>query len=166
MTPDLTYRALGADDFAALHAMASDWSIVRQLGRWPWPAQEAFTRSRCKPYAGHGFVRAVCLDGRLIGTMAVTGGELGYMFAPDVQGRGIATKAARDAIAHAFDDYDFAALKATVWVDNAGSAAVLRKCGFTLWQTYYDQSPSRLPTLTHSYRLSRDTWDRLRTAAQ
>lgn len=166
MTPDLTYRSLSADDFAALHAMASEWSIVRQLGRWPWPAQEAFTRSRCKPYTGHGFVWAVCLGDRMIGTMAVTGGELGYMFAPDVHGRGIATKAARDAISHAFQNYDFPALKATVWVNNAGSAAVLRKCGFAHWQTYYDQSPARLPTLTHHYRLPRSTWDRLRTAAQ
>ena len=155
MTPALTYRPLHADDFDALHAMASDFSIVRQLGRWPWPAQEAFTRSRCKPYAGAGFVWAVCEGARMIGTVAVTGGELGYMFAPDVHGRGIATKAARDAISHAFANYDVPAITASVWADNAGSAAVLRKCGFDHWQTSYERSPSRLPTLTHYYRLPR-----------
>jgi RimJ/RimL family protein N-acetyltransferase len=166
MAPDLTYRSLNADDFVALHAMASEWSIVRQLGRWPWPAQAAFTRSRCKPFDGKGFVWAVCAEGRMIGTMAVTDGELGYMFATDVHGRGIATKAAQDAVTKAFADDEFPALQASVWEDNVASAAVLRKCGFCHWQTRYTQSPARLPTLVHQYRLTRDTWDRLRTAAQ
>lgn len=163
---DLTYRAFRPDDFADLHAIASHWSVVRQLGRWPWPPQEDFTKSRCKPFEGQGFVWAVCLERRVIGSMAVTGGELGYMFAPEVQGRGIATQAARHAIQTAFNDYDWPMLNASTWQDNHASAAVLRKFGFAHWQTRYTRTPARFPTLVHQYRLPRITWDRLRTAAQ
>ncbi|EBA10576.1 GNAT family N-acetyltransferase [Roseobacter sp. CCS2] len=163
---ELHYRFLNADDFDDMHAMVSHWSVVRQLGRWPWPPQEAFTRGRCKPYAGHGFVWAVCLNDRVIGTMAVTQGELGYMFVPDVHSKGYATKVACDAIAMAFAEYDWPILRASVWHDNPASAAVLRKCGFAHWQTHYTRSPARLPTLVHQYRLPRTTWDRLRTAPQ
>jgi RimJ/RimL family protein N-acetyltransferase len=153
-----TYRFLTADDYADMHAMVSHWSVVRQLGRWPWPPEPDFTRGRCKPFKGQGFVWAVCIDDRVIGSMAVTRGELGYMFAPEVQGKGIATKSAKDAITKAFADYDWPSLNASVWWDNPGSAAVLRKCGFTHWQTHYTRSPARLPTLVHQYRLSRHTW--------
>lgn len=166
MAADLTYRALNADDFDDMHAMVSHWSVVRQLGRWPWPPEPGFTRGRCKPYDGEGFVWGVCINDRVVGSMAVTKGELGYMFAPEVQGRGIATQAARDAIAKAFADYDWPILYASVWHDNPASAAVLRKCGFTHWQTHYTRSPARLPTPVHQYRLPRPVWDRLRTTAQ
>ena len=163
---EITYRFPNADDFPQIHAMVSHWSVVSQLGRWPWPPQEAFTLSRCKPYEGRGFVWAVCIDDRAVGTMAVTNGELGYMFSPEVHGKGIATQAARVAIAKAFDDYGWPVLKASVWEDNPASAAVLRKCGFTHWQTHYTRSPARLPTLVHQYSLTRAAWDRLRTAPQ
>ena len=166
MAADLTYRALNADDFDDMHAMVSHWSVVRQLGRWPWPPEPGFTRGRCKPYDGEGFVWGVCINDRVVGSMAVTKGELGYMFAPEVQGRGIATQAARDAIAKAFADCDWPILYASVWHDNPASAAVLRKCGFTHWQTHYTRSPARLPTPVHQYRLPRPVWDRLRTTAQ
>lgn len=164
---DISYRFIDAADFDDMHAMVSHWSVVRQLGRWPWPSQPAFTQSRCKRYEGVGFVWAVCKDGRLIGNMAVTGGELGYMLQPDVHGQGIGTKAAHDAITKAFADYDWPALLATVWHDNAASAALLRKCGFTHWQTHYEHSLARgLPTLVYRYRLTRTQWDGLRDRAE
>ncbi len=163
---DLTYRALREADFDDVHAMVSHWSVARQLGRWPWPPQPAFTRGRCKPYEGNGFVWAVCIDDRVIGSMAVTDRELGYTFAPEVHGRGIGTRVARDAIAKAFADYDWPMLYASVWHDNPASAAILGKFGFVHWQTHYTRSPARLPTLVHQFRLPRSTWDSLRTAAQ
>ena len=78
---DLTYRDMRADDFADLHALVSYWSVTRQLGSWPWPAQTDFTKSRCRPCKGAGFVWAICLHDRLIGTLGVTGGNLGYTHA-------------------------------------------------------------------------------------
>lgn len=164
---NLTYRNIHADDFANLHSIVSHWSVVRQLGGWPWPADRAFTKTRCKPYKGKGFVHGVCLDDHFIGSMAVTGGELGYMFAPQCHGQGIATQAATQAIERAFTDFDWAALRAACWYDNAASARVLTKCGFTHWQTRYERSKARgYPVITHHYRLTRATWERLRTASQ
>jgi RimJ/RimL family protein N-acetyltransferase len=164
---DLTYRAIGAGDFDALHGIVSHWAVVRQLGGWPWPANPSFTQGRCKPYTGTGFVHGVCLHGKLIGSMAVTGGELGYMFAPQTHRRGIATRAAKDAIAQAFAEYDWPTLRAGCWHDNAASARVLTKCGFTHWQTRFEHSKARgYPVITHHYRLTRTAWQRLRTASQ
>lgn len=74
---NLTYRDLGADDFEAMHCLATQWQVVRQLGGWPWPASPEFTKSRCKTYGGKGFVWGICLDGSLVGSVAVTGRELG-----------------------------------------------------------------------------------------
>lgn len=164
---NLTYRTINADDFDALHGIVSHWPVVRQLGGWPWPADPTFTRGRCKPYKGKGFVHGVCLNGKFIGSMAVTGGELGYMFAPDGYGQGIATRAASDAITQAFADYDWPELRAGCWHDNPASARVLEKCGFTHWQSRYEHSKARgYPVTTHHYRLTRAAWQRLRTAPQ
>ena len=163
---ELTYRDVRPADFDDLHKIVSHWSVVRQLGRWPWPPDLAFTRSRSRAYEGDGFVWAVCIQDRLCGTMAVTNGELGYMFAPEVHRKGYATQAARNAIATAFAEYDWPILKASVWHDNPASGAVLRKCGFVHWQTHFTRSPARFPTLVHKYRLPRATWDRLSTFAQ
>ena len=80
----LTYRAMQAVDAPALHAIVSHWDVTRQLGpKWPWPAEMAFTETRTTPYAGAGFAWGVFLGPDLIGTVAVTEGELGYMLAPD-----------------------------------------------------------------------------------
>lgn len=164
---DLTYRAIAPDDFEAVHAIASHWSVVRQLGSWPWPPAPDFTRTRCTPYKGEGFVWAVCQDHQLIGTIGATEGIIGYMFAPAVHGQGIGTRVARDAIAKAFEVCDWSVLVASTWHDNPASAAVLRKCGFQHWQTHYERSVvRRIPTLLHQHRLTRTRWDRLRTVAQ
>jgi hypothetical protein len=79
---DLSYRDLGPADFDAVHATASHWDVVRQLGSWPWPTDPAFTHTRCVPFAGHGFVWGIVLDAQLVGSVAMTGGELGYTIDP------------------------------------------------------------------------------------
>jgi 8-oxo-dGTP diphosphatase len=118
-------------------------------------------------YGGDGFVWAICQDGKMIGSVAITGGELGYMLAPQAQGQGIMTRACMAAISHAFAAYDWPRLSASVWSDNAASASLLHNCGFRHWQTRYEHSVARrLPVLSHYYRLARSDWDGLRSAAQ
>lgn len=164
---ELTYRDFAAADFDALHAMMSHWPIVRQLGGWPWPPVPAFTRSRCQPYDGDGFVWAVCDGDQLVGTVGVTKGDLGYALAPAYQGRGIMPKASRHAISHAFATQDLELLTASTWWDNAASYGLLCKLGFRHWQTRYVRSKARgVPTLCNELRLTRTDWDRLRSAAQ
>ena len=38
---NLSYRPMSSSDASALHKIASDWSVVRQLGGWPWPARHS-----------------------------------------------------------------------------------------------------------------------------
>ena len=160
----LSYRDLREDDFAAMHALMSDWSVVRQLGGWPWPSDAAFTRSRCRPYDGDGFVWAICIDDRLVGTLGVTNGDLGYVLSPRHHGSGIMTRACRHAVAHAFATTDRTYLTGSTWWDNPASYAVLAKLGFQHWQTRYTHAKARgLPTLVHHQRLLRSDWDRLRS---
>ena len=160
--PDLTFRPLEPGDFADVHAYASLWPVVRQLGGWPWPPSEAFTRSRCKPYGkGDGFVWGVVRDGHVIGSVGITGGNLGYTFHPDAHGQGIGTQAARAAISHAFaSDPALANLRATTWHDNLPSHRLLLSLGFRQWQTRFEHSRARgLPVLARHYRLARSDWD-------
>ncbi|MEL6682282.1 MAG: GNAT family N-acetyltransferase [Pseudomonadota bacterium] len=164
---DLTYRNIRESDFGNLHAMVSHWSVTRQLGGWPWPADPAFTRSRSKAYEGDGFVWAICAGDQLIGTIGVTNGDLGYMLHPTYHGQGIMTRATRKAVDHAFETQDRDHLTGSTWYDNPTSARVLAKLGFVHWQTCYIHSKARgLPTLVHHRRLTRADWDRLRSAQQ
>jgi len=164
---DLSYRDLGPADFDAVHATASHWDVVRQLGSWPWPADPAFTHTRCVPFAGHGFVWGIVLDAQLVGSVAMTGGELGYTVDPAFWGRGIMTQAACHAVDHAFATYDWPLVRAVTWQDNAGSVRVLRKLGFAHWQSRFEHAKARgIPTLSYHLRLSRDAWHGLRTAEQ
>ena len=154
----LTYRALYPTDLEALHAVVSHFDVVRQLASYPWPADRDFTRTRAQPYGGRGFVWGVFLGGDLIGTVGVTGDELGYMFAPHVWGQGYGFEACRTAIDAAFGcgrDY----LEAGIWADNAASLGLLRKLGFVV--TGYDRSLNKARGETvdgHILRLNRADW--------
>ena len=164
---DLTYRNIRPTDFDDLHAMVSYWSVVRQLGGWPWPASNDFTRGRSKPYKGNGFVWASCINARLIGSIGVTNGDLGYMLHPDHHGQGIISRATSKAVDHAFQTTDRDLLTGSTWYDNPTSARILAKLGFVHWQTCYIHSKARgFPALVHQRRLSRADWDRLRSAQQ
>ena len=163
----LTYRDLDADDFEAMHGLATQWQVVRQLGGWPWPASPEFTKSRCKTYGGKGFVWGICLNGSLVGSVAVTGRELGYMLHPAVAGRGVMGQATFDAMSYAMAVTDHAYFDASFWHDNPASGRVLAKLRFRHWQTRYEPSKARrIPLLCHHTRLKRDDWHGLSKAQQ
>jgi len=164
---ELTFRDLRDEDVDRVHAIVSQWSVVRQLGGWPWPADRAFTLGRCKSFAGEGFVWAVCADGELCGTLGITNGDIGYMYDPAYHGRGIARRAAVTAIKHAFATGDRNVLTGSTWSDNPASYRVLQSLGFQHWQTRYMHAKARnRPTLVQHMRLTRADWDRLRSTAQ
>jgi RimJ/RimL family protein N-acetyltransferase len=165
--PDLTFRPLRSDDLDAFHAIVSQWDVVRQMGTFPWPPDRRFTARRCQPFTGKGFVWAICDGARFLGKIGVTYGTMGYFLTPEAQGRGIMTRAVRQALDHGFAQYDWEQICASVWADNPGSAAVLRKAGFTHWQSAYERSvPRGLPVLAHYYRLTRADHDGLRSAVE
>jgi len=155
-----TYRPIRPTDFDDLSAIAQDWSVVRQLGGWNWPYDPDQIRERSKPYEGCGFVWAICRADRLIGTLGITSGALGYMLHPAYHGQGIMTRAVRVALREAFADGSRDLIRATTWHDNPGSHAVLMRLGFVHWQTCYEHARARrLPTLSRNYRLTRAAWE-------
>lgn len=155
-----TTRNLSDADVPAMQEIASHWSVVRQLGSWPWPPVEEFTRSRCQPYPEeHGFVWGICVEGRLVGSIGATRGILGYMFHPDVHGQGVATRFGRMAVQTAFETYDWSMMRAAAWADNAASQRVLEKLGFEKWRTSIDHSVARrVPSQGFDFRLTRARW--------
>ncbi len=155
----VTYRAVRPQDFDALHGLVSLWDVTRNLGSWPWPPEEEFTRKRCMPFEGDGFVWAICQEDALIGTVSVVRGELGYMLHPDHSGRGIVTQAAQTALSHAFNDLGIKEVHADIWADNAPSKHILMKFGFTLAVQEVEHALARNePTDSETYKLTRTDW--------
>lgn len=135
VTARLTLRRTRPEDLDALHALASDFEVVKQTATWPWPPDRAFTATRAVPMApGVGMGGPVFAGEELVGMMGVSVTDdmpgLGYMFARAHWGRGYATEMGRALLAHAWARYDWPEIGAAVLADNPASARVLLKLGF------------------------------------
>ncbi len=140
----LTYRSLYPTDAPALHEVVRHWDVTRMLGpKWPWPADPAFTATRAKPYAGTGFAWGVFREAELIGSVAVTEGELGYSLRPDCHRQGLMTEACETALDFAFGGLSLDSVIASLWADNLASRALLRKLGFVVTGENLDTSFAR-----------------------
>ena len=156
---DISYRNRRPDDFDALHEIVSHWEVTRMLGSWPWPPDPAFTRKRCEPYEGDGFVWVICRRDHPIGTVSVTGGELGYMLHPNEKGKQIVSRAVQRALDEAFSDPARKQVTAEIWADNDVSRHILQKYGFQLAAKTLDHSIARgKAEAGESYALSRARW--------
>lgn len=163
----LAYRNLGPADVPALHAIMSDWAVVQQLGSWPWPADPAFTRSRCQPFVGDGFIWAITHQNTLIGTVGVTDGTLGYCLKQTAWGQGFGTESAQTALDHHFQSPNAPDVIAAIWADNAPSIGLIQKLGFTYTHTITEFALARGVEMPDDhYVMPRMQWLRLRTAAQ
>ncbi|MEO1138072.1 MAG: GNAT family N-acetyltransferase [Pseudomonadota bacterium] len=130
-TDRLVWRTGTPEDADALHAIASQFDVVRQTETWPWPPDRAFTTKRCLPMPEiEGAGGVVTHDSEVIGIMGLGDAKMGYMFAPGHGGKGFATEMGRAAVAHAFDRFDWPKLSACVFSDNPASGRVLEKLGF------------------------------------
>lgn len=158
MPQQLIFRDIQPSDFDDLHAIMTDWQVVRQLGGWPWPPDPTFTLGRSKPYEGNGFVHGAFVGGRMIGTIAVTDGTLGYCLGRAHWGQGYGTLMMTHALPLGFD-FGFDRIIAEVWIDNAGSQALLRKFGFRHVATTTEFSKARkVDTGSLTFELSKDDW--------
>ena len=130
-TDRLRLRPARPGDADGLHALVSEFEVVKMTATWPWPPDRAFTESRATPYdPAKGITGPVRLGGEIIGMAGVTEAELGYMFAPAHWGRGYATEICAALVARAFAGYDWPEIRAGVLIDNPASARVLDKLGF------------------------------------
>lgn len=143
-SPRLTYRPLWKLDAPALHALVSQWEVARQLGPfWSWSPKPEVTAIRATPYRGEGFVWGMFQGGRLVGTVAVTNGELGYMLDPALHGQGLASEAVELALTRAFDGLGLDSVHASAWADNEVSLGLLKKFGFVQTGTDIGTSQAR-----------------------
>ena len=164
---ELGYRPLEHQDFHALHPIASDWHVVRQMGSWPYPSDPDFTRSRCQPYEGVGFVWGIFTDIGLIGWVGVTGGTLGFMLDKRFWDQGVGTRIVADAVKEGFGAFDFEQITASTWFDNPGSLRVLEKNGFVETHRVVEHAQARdVPTPAIYHSLTRDAYNALREAAE
>ena len=89
--------------------------------------------------AGEFYDFAVTLkgeEGKMIGTCGFSRidfsnniGEIGYVIAPEYQGNGYATEAAKEIIKFGFDRLEFNRIEARYMVGNNASRTVMEKCG-------------------------------------
>ncbi len=127
-------REAREDDLGAFHVILSD---VRATAFWYRPPHEdlAVTRAwltdmmQIEPRIGEDF--AVELQGRMIGKAGLrTFPRIGFIFHPDVWGRGLAAEAIRPIVDRAFDTHGLKMIEADVDPRNGPSLRLLERLGF------------------------------------
>lgn len=138
-TERLLLRPFRADDAADAQAYRDDPEFARFLPHVPQP----FTRRDAEAFVALNMTEpwaesptfAVVLDGRLIGTVnfevdaAARAAMLGYAIGRAWWGRGLATEAARAAVAWAAEAHGLMRVWASADARNVGSRRVLEKLG-------------------------------------
>ncbi len=167
-TKRLILRPLRASDAGLITLYASDARLARMTAAIPHPyppgAAEAHIEGSLNGRRGEEVwaIDATPADGEeligAIGLRAATG-QLGYWVGAPYWNAGYATEAVEALVAHLFTARGFETLTAGVFLDNAPSAAVLAKAGFSergaigIWSVARgEEVPSRL------FRLDRAEW--------
>jgi ribosomal-protein-alanine N-acetyltransferase len=143
-TERLVIRPMTAADAEEMHAVYSDPSTFRYIGRGPAQSLDE-TRARIAEKAAHqaehGFSLWAVVErasGRVVGDCGLQlleGGpevELGYRLAHEVRGRGLATEAGRACLIAGFDDLGLDRIVAVAQPENVASRRVMKKLGMTL----------------------------------
>jgi RimJ/RimL family protein N-acetyltransferase len=171
-TPRLWLRWPRICDAAAIHKFCSPWEVARYTARIPHPypegsaerfiyaAREASSAGRdltlvMTPIKGKtDAIGAISLESRGTDRLA-----LGFVLAPEMWGKGLATEAAEAMIDAAFTLTRTIEILASVRVENEASQTVLGKCGFTRIGTGLQGAPARGGLVEcHSHRLARADW--------
>ncbi len=133
-TDRLLLRKARPDDLGAFHAILSDVGAMRF---WYRPPHEDLTVTQAwlaamieiDPSTGEDF--AVEFEGRLIGKAGMRKfPTIGFIFHPDVWGRGLAAEAIRPIIDRAFSQHGLPMIEADVDPRNGSSLRLLDRLGF------------------------------------
>jgi [ribosomal protein S5]-alanine N-acetyltransferase len=139
-TDSVLLDPLTRDDYAWLFVLYADAEVMRYIGRGPRTEEESrrnldwlLAHGERLPF-GYWVLRDRAGGDRLGGAVLMIRREgapveLGFMLARPAWGRGLATQVAQALVRYAFGDLRLAELQAFTAVDNAASAAVLRKAG-------------------------------------
>ena len=164
-TESVLLEPLARDDFPWLFVLYADPEVMRYIGHGPRTEEES--RKNLEWLLGHGerlpFGYWVLRDRtggeRLGGAVLMrrregTPVELGFMLARPAWGRGFATQVAQALVVHAFADLELPELQAFTDVENAASAAVLRKAGMR----DAGLCPGPYGGIDRRFELTRDDW--------
>jgi RimJ/RimL family protein N-acetyltransferase len=164
-TESVLLDPLTRDDYAWLVALYADAEVMRYIGHGPRSEEES--RRNLDWLLAHGerlpFGYWVLRDRAT--TQPVGGAvlmirregapaELGFMLARPAWGRGLATQVAQALVAHAFADLRLPELQAFTDLENAASAAVLRKAGLC----DAGLGPGPYGGIDRRFELTRETW--------
>ncbi len=146
-----------AADFARLTVP----EVTRMLSNLKTGMTEAealadFSRRRWRGYLR--FTLAIESDGRMIGTVGVGAGDVGYFLAPSHWGRGLMTEALSAVVPAIFERFPIRKIEAGHFEDNPASGAILRKLGFEQTGREMATSLARLePAPLITYAVTRET---------
>lgn len=142
-TPRLALRPLRAEDAPALHRLVNDWEVAKNLARVPFPyprdlADEWIASTHAQLAAGEAWHLAIVGqeggEETLVGCVGLTRqgqeAELGYWVGRRFWGHGVAPEAAGRLVRWGLAHLDITRVRASALLDNARSAAVLRRLGF------------------------------------
>lgn len=159
-TPRLILRSVVAADAPALLEIGSGSDVARMAGQLPHPLSVDTLTSwiAALPCSDHdGRALAVMADGDLVGLVGYSPESydtfgIGYMIGEPYWGQGFATEAARAMIGHCLATAPQINIVAAHFHDNAASARVLAKLGFTLVSASHGWCPVRrchMPTMLY-----------------
>jgi len=143
-TTRLDLRWFTFEDLDAFYELGSNPVVIRYIGNRPFAsrevARETLAAAPLHDYATYGFGRFACVwkkTGEVVGfcgpkflpdTQDV---DLGYRFLPNFWGIGLATESSLAVLAYARHTLSLKRLVAWVHPENAASARVLSKLGFS-----------------------------------
>lgn len=161
-TPRLLLRTYDEGDLGALHEIVSD-PVTMQF--WPQPFQLGATKSwlsrALASYREHGLGRWAVMakeSGRLVGdcgylrveVAGVLEVDLGYIFAKDVWGRGLATEAASACLHHGLFALGLPRVVANMEARHLASRRVAEKIGLRFEREFRNARNRGLPTCVYA----------------
>ena len=157
-TRRLALRELRDSDAPEMALLAGDWDVARMTARIPFPYSEDLAREWMQSLTPGEFVRAVTLNGTMIGAVGYVpnedgSAEIGYWIGRPWWGQGYASEAAQALVRYCFTTGGFKRLTCGHFVDNLASARVIQKLGFRLDGTgsaWCDARQEELPTRTYA----------------
>lgn len=159
-TRRLQFRPLERGDAPRIAALAGDWAVASMTARIPFPYDEAQSQEWISGLEENEFVRAVTLEGELIGAVGYFphddgSVEIGYWIGQPWWGRGFATEAAAMLVRYCFTNQGMARLVCCHFIDNQASQRVIEKLGFKSTGTcraYCEARKSDVATVRYEMR--------------
>jgi ribosomal-protein-alanine N-acetyltransferase len=142
-TSRLQFRRFTPDDLHALAAIRADPEVMKHISsRRPESVEEVETglNKQLAHWDHHGFGRWALIDkgsGTLVGWCGLfhlentDEVEIGYAFAREYWGKGLASEAARAAMKYGFEVLRLRRIVAVAWPENTASLRVMEKLGMT-----------------------------------